>query len=257
MADDVFAAADQGGEPESPDPSTVEALVGEGKKFKTIEDLARGKLEADNFIEKLKEENQMALDEIEKLQGNREESARLADLIAAVKDARQQGNAEDNQLSEDALSEKIRQIMKGETEAETKRRNRDEGNELVLKKVGGDVEAAKIFIAERAKELNMDSDQLAALSETSPQAFARLIDADLSTGSPSGTVKLQGSNPRAMDAHADIETIDGRHTKLYYDRLRKEMGTLAYLRDKKLQKGYLDDAMYLGDRFNPNQTSNY
>ena len=33
------------------------SLVGEGRKFKTPGDLARGKIEADNFIEKLKEEN--------------------------------------------------------------------------------------------------------------------------------------------------------------------------------------------------------
>jgi hypothetical protein len=34
----------------------LEALVGEGKKFKTAEDLARGKLEADNFVKQLQTE---------------------------------------------------------------------------------------------------------------------------------------------------------------------------------------------------------
>lgn len=256
---DVFEeqTADQGGEPEGQDENIVESLVGEGKKFKTVEDLARGKLEADNFIEKLKEENQMALDEIEKLQNNTDQSEKLADLIAAVKESRQQDNPESNQLSEDALSQKIREIMQGESAKQTAERNRVQANELVLKKVGGDVEAAKILLAERAKELGMSPAELAALSEKSPSAFAKLIDADLSTSSTSGTVKLQSANPRAMEAHADVETIDGRHTKAYYDRLRKDMGTLAYLRDRKLQKAYLDDAMALGDRFNPNQTSNY
>lgn len=36
----------------------IEDLVGEGKKFKSVEDLARAKLEADSFIEKIKAENE-------------------------------------------------------------------------------------------------------------------------------------------------------------------------------------------------------
>jgi len=251
---DVFETADQGGETEgSTEDNPLETLVGEGKKFKTVEELARGKLEADRFIEKLKEENHMALEELQKLQGNKDDSAKVADLIAAVKEAaaQQQDSDGNNQMSEDALSEKIREIMQGESAKETAKRNRERGNELVLSKVGGDVEAAKIFVAERARELGLTPAKLAELSEISPDAFAKLIDAKSSTSS-SGTVKLQGSNPRAMDAHVNTETIDGHHTKAYYDRLRQEMGTMKYLQDRKLQKRYLDDAMALGERFNPN-----
>jgi hypothetical protein len=36
----------------------LEDLVGEGKKFKSVEDLARAKIEADNFIAKIKAENE-------------------------------------------------------------------------------------------------------------------------------------------------------------------------------------------------------
>jgi len=251
---DVFDAADQGGETEgSTEDNPLETLVGDGKKFKTVEELARGKLEADRFIEKLKEENHMALEELQKLQGNKDDSAKVADLIAAVKEAaaQQQDSDGNNQMSEDALSEKIREIMQGESAKETAKRNRERGNELVLSKVGGDVEAARIFIAERARELGLTPAKLAELSEISPDAFAKLIDAKSSTSS-SGTVKLQGSNPRAMDNHVSMETIDGHHTKAYYDRVRKEVGTMKYLQDRKLQLQYLRDAMALGERFNPN-----
>jgi len=250
---DVFEAADQGGNKEgSNEDNLLESLVGEDKKFKSVEDLARGKLEADAFIEKLKEENHMALEELEKLQGSKDDSAKVADLIAAVKEAAQQQDSDGtNHMSDDDLSEKIREIMQGESAKETAKRNRDKGNELVLSKVGGDVEAAKIFVAERAKELGMTPAKLAELSEISPDAFAKLIDAKSSTSS-SGTVKLQGSNPRAMDNHVNTETIDGHHTKAYYDRVRKEVGTMKYLQDRKLQLQYLRDAMALGERFNPN-----
>jgi hypothetical protein len=248
---DVFEAADQGGEEQSGD-NPVETLVGEGKKFKTVEDLARGKLEADAFIEQLKEENHMAVEELKKLQGNSDDSAKVADLISAVKEAAlQQAESTSTTMTDDDLSERVREILRGETAKETAERNRAAGNELVLSKVGGDIEAAKIFVAERARELGMTPAKLAELSEISPEAFAKLVGVD-NTGSQSGTVALQGSNPRAMDSHVDMETIDGHHTKVYYDRLRKEMGTAKYLQDRGIQKGYLHDAMALGDRFNPN-----
>lgn len=253
MADDVFDAADQGGETEGKtDDNPVNALVGEDKKFKTVEDLAKSKLEADAFIEQLKEENKVALEELKKYQGQEDNSAKVQELLEAVKAAGQQQDSEgDNQLTDEALSEKIREIMQGVSAEETAKRNRAKGNELVLRKVGGDVEAAKLFVAERAKELGLKPSALAELSEISPQAFAKLIDANTSASS-SGSTNLQHSNPRAMESHATIETVDGHHTKAYYDRVRKEMGTVKYLQDRKLQKRYLDDAMALGDRFNTN-----
>lgn len=252
MADVFDAATDQSGEQEGNN-NPVESLVGEGKKFKTVEELARGKMEADAFIEQLKEENHMAVEELKKLQEGTNNETKVADLIKAVKEAasQQQDSEGDNQLSEEALSERIREIMRGESAKQTAERNRAKGNELVLQKVGGDSEAAKLFVAERAKALGMSPSKLAELSEISPEAFAKLIDAK-GTSSTSGTVSLQGSNPRAMDSHANTETIDGRHTKAYYDRVRSEMGTVKYLQDRRLQKQYLDDAMALGERFNPN-----
>lgn len=251
MADDVFDAADQGGGSEgNKEDNPLNALVGENKKFKSVEDLAKSKLEADAFIEQLKEENKVALDELKKYQGMEDNSAKVQELLDAVKAAGQQQDSDgDNQLTDEALSEKIREIMQGVSAEETAKRNRAKGNELVLQKVGGDVEAAKLFVAERAKELGLKPSALAELSEISPQAFAKLIDANSSANS-SGSVNLQHSNPRAMGSQANLETVDGHHTKAYYDRVRKEMGTVKYLQDRKLQKRYLDDALALGERFN-------
>jgi hypothetical protein len=247
---DVFEAADQGGTQDEA-PSVLEDLVGEDKKFKTLEDLARGKLEADAFIEKLKEENAMALAELEKYGSKEEENAKVSDLIKAVQESAKQDSEGNNQMTDEDLSEKIREIMKGETEAQTRAQNRDKGNKLVLEKVSGDVEAAKIFVAERARELGISPSRLAELSEVSPDAFAKLIDSESSISSR-GKVPLQDRNPQALKHSSSVETVEGRHTKAYYDRMRKELGTVKYLQNRKLQKAYLDDAMALGERFNSN-----
>ena len=246
---DVFEAADQGGEQQQTNP--LDELVGEDKKFKTLEDLAKSKLEADAFIEQLKEENRLALEELEKHNANTDESVKVSDLIKTVKEAAQQDSDGNNQMTDEDLSEKVKQILRGEQQELTRSANRDKGNELVLQKVGGDVEAAKIYVAERAKELGITPARLAELSEVSPDAFAKLIDAEPSISSR-GKVPLQDRNPQAMKHTANVETIEGRHTKAYYDRMRKEMGTVKYLQNRKLQKAYLDDAMALGERFNSN-----
>ena len=249
---DVFDAADQGGEQQQEqNVNPLDELVGEDKKFKTLEDLAKGKQQADAFIEKLKEENKQIMEELEKLQRNEGETAKVSDLIQAVKGAAQQDSESNNQMTDEDLSERVKEILKGETAKVTAERNRAKGNELVLQKVGGDVEAARVFIAERAKELGVTPARLAELSEVSPAAFAKLVDSEPSISSR-GKVPLQDKNPQAFKHSNSIESIEGRHTKAYYDRMRKEMGTVKYLQNRKLQKQYLDDALYLGDRFNPN-----
>lgn len=56
MTDSLFNA-DQGNTPQAdPNKNYIEELVGDDKKFKTVDDLAKGKFEADQFIERLTKE---------------------------------------------------------------------------------------------------------------------------------------------------------------------------------------------------------
>jgi len=139
--------------------------------------------------------------------------------------------------------------MQGVSDTETRGQNRAKGNALVLKQVKGDVEAAKTFIAGRAKALGMTTDELAVLSELHPEAFAKLVANNPSTD-PKGITSLNDLNPEIIANATRETTIDGVHTKAYYDALKKEMGAGAYWKDSKVQGQYYKDAMKLGDRFN-------
>lgn len=71
--------------------SPLDLLVGEGKKFRTIEDLAKGKLEADRFIEQLKSE----LDELRKKSEEAEKmSLTMEELFAKLESERNSGGDE-------------------------------------------------------------------------------------------------------------------------------------------------------------------
>lgn len=244
MSEDVF---DQNTESESV--SVVAELVGEGKKFATIEDLARGKQEADSFIKQLEEENAGMREQMKKAEELSNNEATLQELIKAVRNSQQEDEGDKTGITEDDLSNKVKEILRGESEAQTRARNREKGNQLVLDKTGGDIEAARTYMAERAKQLAMSVKELRELSERSPEAFAELINTKPSTNSPPINQIDGGASGTTFQPKGE-EVVDGAHTAAYYARLKEEMGAAAYWNDLDLQNQRYKDAMKLGERFN-------
>lgn len=245
---DIFETKTDG---ENTEQSILDELVGEGKKFKTVEDLAKGKLESDAFIEQLEGENKTVREKLAELEGASGESATVADLIKAVRDADAKSGetSEVTNLTDEELAEKVRSIMHGESEAQTRARNREQANQSVLEKVGGDEVAAKTYLEERARQLGLTVAALGELGERSPTAFAELMNSKLPVNAPSVS-SIRGQNTQTEARNAEV--IDGHHTKAYYDRLKKEIGPAKFWNDPKIQGAYYKDALALGDRFKSN-----
>lgn len=224
----------------------LDALVGESKKFKTVEDLAKGKQEADAFIETLKQEKAQVMEELERLKGESTQQETVKELLDEIRSSKTKGNSEEDNSNEDDLEAKVKRILQGESARETAQRNREQGNKLVLDKFNGDVQAAKAFLAERASELGTTPAKLAELSESSPKLFAKAIDVNLSTTDTSVSA-LHGVNTSSLRDTNDI--IDGVPTKAHFDKLKKDMGVQKWINNKSIQKQYLDAAMKLGSRF--------
>ncbi len=240
MADDVFSQT-------GIEVTALSELVGEGKKFATIEDLAKGKQEADSFIDRLEGEAKLVKEQMVELEKKAQKEHTVSELIAAVKATNEQDPAKGNQpISTEDLSGMVKSIMDGEHVEQTKSTNRAQANKAVLDKLNGDVEAARSYVAERAKALGTTVDKLQALGEDSPSAFQKLMELDPSTGGPQSVTALPGT----QSPSDTVTTIEGHNTKAYYDALKKEMGAGAYWRDVKLQGKYHEDAMFLEDRFN-------
>ena len=64
--------------------NVLETLVGDGKKFKTPEDLAKGKVEADAFIETLKNQIGLMKQEMEKLGATADRKEQLEKLMSSL-----------------------------------------------------------------------------------------------------------------------------------------------------------------------------
>ncbi len=243
--------ADAFSTPPTGDPSPLTELVGEGKKFATVDDLAKGKQESDAFIVKLQEENKQALDALEEAQGKSKDSATVSELLQAVKDS--QNKAPDDktpQLSEADLVNLVKTTLQGENASATAEANRKEANALVLQKVGGDEVAATAYVAERAKALGITPERLGELSEESVSAFATLVGLT-PTQTPTKGISDLPSAITPASVPLVIKEIDGHRTKAHYDVLKKDMGTMKFLQDKSIQIAMMKDAQALGmERFN-------
>lgn len=247
MTDDVFSKTegDQG------EVNPLNELVGDGKKFSTLDELAKGKLESDQFIEQLKGELATVRSEMATLEEQANKKNTVTDLIDAVNKANKKVDEDGNQpISEGQLKEMVDSIMDNRYEKQTRLTNYQQANQSVLDKFKGDVEAARAYTAERAKQLGITTDKLKALGEESPSAFKQLMEVSQSTGSPQSVTGLPEVNvERGPNPHA-VESIDGHHTKAYYDKLKQDLGLSKYWNDTKIQGQYFKDAQALGDRFN-------
>jgi hypothetical protein len=248
MAEDVFAQT-EGKQADDIDPFAE--LVGEGKKFQTAEELARGKLEADKFIEQLKEELKITRSQMTELEEKASKRDTVSDLVKAVQTAnRNEGDSDSNHpISEDKLQEMVNSILDGRHEKQTRLANYQQANQAVLDKFNGDVEAARAYTAERARQLGINTEKLKALGEESPSAFKQLMEVSQRTGSQS-TTSLKSDKTDGPSHSYRQEVVDGHRTKAYYDKLKVELGPAKYWNDTKIQGQYVKDAMALGDRFN-------
>jgi hypothetical protein len=82
---------------------TLAELVGEGKKFKTVEDLAKSKVQADQFIEQLKTESAEMRRRLTELEASAGKSRTIEDVLNAVKGAQEEGGNQSAISTEDIL----------------------------------------------------------------------------------------------------------------------------------------------------------
>lgn len=209
--------------------SPVENLVGEGKKFKTIDDLANAKLESDRYIAQLRSE----LDEAKAQNGR---AANLEDQFTQLKEEITQLRAKSQpvetreittpQLSETDVEALVSKVMTRKEAQRSASENVAEANRKVLEAYGS-VEKAKEVVRAKAVELGLSVDALRDTAASSPTAFLRLV---LDAQAPAtGKVDLSRSTLNTSSVQVGSGPKPG--TKAYFDKLRKDNPKAAYSED--------------------------
>lgn len=217
----------------------LEELVGDGKKFRTVEDLAKGKAESDRFIEQLKQQLDDARTEVQK-------RIALEELKTAILERDNNGgnrevvdtppNPNPN-VDANSIEELIRKTLLETKTTETRTAN-EQIVATTLTEVWGD--NAKAELAKAAQTVGMPVSELRDLGQKNPKALFKLI------GIGDQPIVNGGAVPRSSTSTTST-SLNGERTKSYYDKLRTS-DPKAYW-DKRIQVQMNKDALRLGADF--------
>ena len=223
----------------------ADELVGEGKKFATVEDLARSVLHKDDFIEQLKSETGRMRKELE----SRANLDAIVDKLVAKQnitpppsnDAEPPVSEPKAPTSED-LKKMVREALSEETTVSTQRANMKEVKAKLLEKYGTQYVSKLAEVAGKLQTSTKTLDQLAA---TNPVMFWALVDGNIPTApgfsAPARTeVRSEGFKP---------DVSGGAKTQKQWNEVRKKMGSREYW-TPKVQNQIWADAKKLGEAFN-------
>ena len=237
----------QATESTQPQDSFVQKLVeAKGDNWKDPEVLAKGKIEADGYIQKLEEQltnmredlskQDYAKDLLEQLQ------TKAADPINAKNampnndtGGTSEGNTNPN-LSEEDLKSLVERTLTERDKDYVVKQNLNLVNEEMEKSYGTDASAK---IQNKAKELGLTIERMQEIAAESPNAFFNLIGEPKKDFKPmvEGSVRTEGVNMQASN----------ERDWSYYQNLRRDNRSLYY--SPKIQRQLIEDKGRLGSKF--------
>lgn len=216
-------------------------LVGEGKKFKTVEDLARSKVESDNFIEQLKREGAEMRQMLKDLESKVGKQQTIKEVLDAVKEARGSDDNQNVTTTEELLSLVDQRISARDSE-KSKTLNYERAQSTLLAKFQNDAGKAREFVKSESQRLGMSPGELKALAQTSPEAFARILGLNQPKGSGQGPALRSDVNTESMSTSGG-----SLRNSAYYAELKQKLGAKFW--DASIQQQRFKDAKALGTKF--------
>lgn len=217
--DDIFTEVPKSEVTIDPNKNYLEDLVGEGKKFKTPEELAKGKIHADTYISQL----QKRLDDAERELKTRMTLEQFMDKMATPQSREQTeqpvirpdtGNTSPDAQSIETLLE---QALARREAVKAQETNQARVTRVLQEQFGPDATRA---VNHTADNLGMSVKDLQALAMNNPAAFFRLMGVDESSARQTFTPQVpqtqvnQQFNQPARDASA--------HGRRFYDELKRK-----------------------------------
>lgn len=168
------------------------------QKYASVEDALTGAAHAQEFIQILKAEKQAALEQLEAERKAREDAA---NQLASTKV--EQPPAVSGLGKEDVYS-----AMEEYEQSKVRKSNRKSVVDTLVNYCNGDEAKAAELIGNRLRDLGMTREQLASLSESSPNAVYNLFNINGKSSKP----EITGNtiNADAVEAHVGKETPKAR-----------------------------------------------
>ena len=205
-------------------PSILGSYVGDDKKYKTPEELAKGYNNADQFINQLKTEN-------DQLRGELDKRLNAEDMVDQIKREREElqasMKAQENttpQLDEKALSDLISQTLDQKNTQKVAQDN-IQAVDSKMKELFGTDKASEI-LQTKSKELNLSVEYLAEVAAKSPDGFYSLLgigrdktitpSITASTTNTEAVAKVNSIGAVEADTWNSFESLRRSDPKKYY-----------------------------------------
>ena len=236
------------------DKNYLEELVGEGKKFKDVGSLAKGKAEADAYIETLTRKLDALSEEVNKRKTAEEIAdqlrSQMADRSSSSQEAYQppvenendgqslSGN-NNNKLSMADIEKLVEERLQKDKELSKAQQNVNTVNERLVKEYGA---SAPKVLQDKAVELGVSVEYLKQQAQVSPQVFFNLVGLG-------GQKQVQANfvPPQSSMNTASSEPSGTVRNKSFYDKLYRENPHLRS--DSKTTIQEHRDAVRLGEKF--------
>jgi hypothetical protein len=235
---DLFAAPAPTA-PQVPAEISVNELVGEGKKYKTPDELAKAKIHADRHIETLEQT-------LEALRADLNTRITLEEFMTKVssKDGAPQvvepsaSNVVPPANTDALTPEKVLELVRAEEAKKARAANTEFVKQELTKKYGGDYLNS---LNAKTAELGLTPKQVQEMAATAPKALLALFDKP----APAPTAPV--APPRNAINSAAQPPLSNERDAAYYKNLLKTDPRKYWSRDVQIQMH--DDALRLGDNF--------
>lgn len=212
----IFSAGQETAEP------TVDQLVGEGKKYATVDELAKAYTNADMFISQLKTET-------EGLRGELNQRMAAEELFQKIVQAKQEPSPpvaapkEDHPVGDTDQQPDLAQVVREQllaVESErTAKQNADAVTARMLQEFGDEAKANQVIVA-KARELGVSIEFLQDVAIKSPAAFYQTIGL---TATPTSVPSVsRGDVNTAALPRNNSNGASTFGTKEYFDAIRRE-----------------------------------
>lgn len=201
-----------------PEKDYLPELVGDGKKFKDVTELARAKAHSDVFIQRLEAENE----DLREYAKSMRVTKNLEDMLDQMQTLKKpetpsnennQSNERDEQSSQQLTLKDVEAMLQQRETAASAKKNRDEVVQRMQQNFGTNYTSK---ITEVASQLSVTPQYLDQIAVSNPTAFYRLMGLDQQQ-KPDVSVLTP---PRSQMTTAPRQT--GTKNWDYYEKLRKE-----------------------------------
>lgn len=207
-----------------PKKNYLEELVGPGRKFATVEDMARGKYEADVLVTMKNKAFDTLRDDYLKLQADYNAGATLKELLTTFQAQQPSSNEEPQKVNEvqqpTAIDPKqIESMISSEVQKmkmnEVQTQNYNQVRDKLIERFGPNYQAA---VKSQIEELGISDDLFTTLAKSNPKMLYRTLGLDQP---PQQRQDFQAP-PRSSQNSAGFAPQNTQHTWNYYQELKKK-----------------------------------